>query len=550
MPDADGFISGVRFYKGTGNTGTHTGTLWTASGAPLASGIFSNETASGWQSVTFSQAVSVTAGTTYVASYFAPSGRYAADGYFFTAADYHASPLTVRGKQSGVQNGVYATSHAFPTSSFQDTNYWVDVQYTRDDTTPPSVAAQSPLPNASSVATTIKPSATFAGSVDPATVTLTLKDGTGTAVPGSAAFDATTRTARFTPTSPLAYKATYTATVNASSSTGVPMAAPVTWSFTVAATDPLPGACPCSIWPDSATPSTPSVTDTGNVELGVKFSAEVDGTVSGVRFYKGAQNLGTHTGSLWSLAGVRLATVTFAGESSSGWQTASFTSPVAITGGTTYIVSYRAPVGGYAVTSGGLTAAVNSPPLHTVAGGGAYTYGSAAPLSSSSDNYWVDLVYTANDAAPTVASTSPGTSAANVNIGAAVSATFSGQIQSGTANLVVKASNGSTVAGTAAYSSTSRVITFTPTSPLAAGATYTATVSGAAALSGNLMAPFTWSFTTSGVNACPCTLFASTAVPATGDSGDASALELGVSFSSSINGMISGVRFYKSALNT
>ena len=47
-PTQNGFISGVRFYKSTSNKGTHIGNLWTASGQLLATGTFTNETASGW----------------------------------------------------------------------------------------------------------------------------------------------------------------------------------------------------------------------------------------------------------------------------------------------------------------------------------------------------------------------------------------------------------------------------------------------------------------------------------------------------------------------
>ena len=83
IPAADGFITGVRFYKGAGNTGTHTGTLYSASGSVLATGTFSNETATGWQMLNFSDAVPVTAGTTYVAAYYAPNGHYAGDSRFF-----------------------------------------------------------------------------------------------------------------------------------------------------------------------------------------------------------------------------------------------------------------------------------------------------------------------------------------------------------------------------------------------------------------------------------------------------------------------------------
>src|SRR5262249_23437643 len=49
---------------------------------------------------------------------------------------------------------------------------------------------------------------------------------------------------------------------------------------------------------------------------------------------------------------------------------------------------------------------------------------------------------------------------------------------------------------------------------------------------------------------CPCSLWNQAATPSTVDSGDASAVELGVKFRSDIDGFISAVRFYKSNLNT
>jgi hypothetical protein len=66
--DVAGTVSGIRFYKSTQNTGTHKGTLWSSTGTKLATANFTNETASGWQTVTFTSPVSVTANTTYVAS--------------------------------------------------------------------------------------------------------------------------------------------------------------------------------------------------------------------------------------------------------------------------------------------------------------------------------------------------------------------------------------------------------------------------------------------------------------------------------------------------
>ena len=44
---------------------------------------FSGETASGWQSVTFSSPVPVSVNTTYIASYFSPSGYFALDTSYF-----------------------------------------------------------------------------------------------------------------------------------------------------------------------------------------------------------------------------------------------------------------------------------------------------------------------------------------------------------------------------------------------------------------------------------------------------------------------------------
>ena len=73
----NGTISGIRFYKEPDDTGTHTGTLWTSGGTQLATGTFTSEPTQGWAELDFSTPVSVTAGTTYVASYQTQTGHYA-----------------------------------------------------------------------------------------------------------------------------------------------------------------------------------------------------------------------------------------------------------------------------------------------------------------------------------------------------------------------------------------------------------------------------------------------------------------------------------------
>ena len=81
-----------------------------------------------------------------------------------------------------------------------------------------------------------------------------------------------------------------------------------------------------SFWPNSTTPDTPQVTSTSPVTLGLKFYSDVPGYVTGIQFYKGTGNTGAHVGALWSNTGANLASVTFAGETASGWQQANFSS--------------------------------------------------------------------------------------------------------------------------------------------------------------------------------------------------------------------------------
>ena len=115
-----GTIIGIRFYKGPQNTGTHIGDLWTSSGTLLASATFTNETASGWQQVNFSSPVSITAGTTYIASYEAPVGEYSVDENYFTNALTNG-PLTAPSSASSGGNGVYAygSGNPFPNNYLQ-----------------------------------------------------------------------------------------------------------------------------------------------------------------------------------------------------------------------------------------------------------------------------------------------------------------------------------------------------------------------------------------------------------------------------------------------
>lgn len=190
---------------------------------------------------------------------------------------------------------------------------------------------------------------------------------------------------------------------------------------------------PESIWPSTATPAHAAATDGASVEVGVKFTAAVSGSVTGIRFYKGAGNTGAHVGHLWTLSQTKLAEVTFSSETASGWQSANFATPVQLTAGTTYIASYLAPTGHYAYdnspndpntlasavtnASGNLTALASG----ASGGNGVYVYtslpGGAYPNNTfNNSNYWADVLFTPDT--PTVnniysAGYTPGQAAAN-----------------------------------------------------------------------------------------------------------------------------------------
>jgi len=397
--DTDGFVTGVRFYKSAANTGTHTGTLWSATGTKLASATFSQESASGWQTVTFSVPVAVQSGKTYVASYHTDAGHYAVDLNYFNAG-VDNSPL--KGLATGVDgpNGLYAYgSSGFPDNSYLASNYWVSPVFTTTDTLPPTVVDFSPEDNASSVATSAALMATFNEAVKPASVGFDVRDAQGVQVTGVTSYDSTTKTASFNPATGLSAGASYAVTLAASDTSGNAMTPVMHWSFTTAAASSA--GCPCSVWTDSTVPGTKATTDTNAVELGMRFRPSVDGFVSGVRFYKGSGNTGVHTGTLWSNTGTQLATVTFTSESSSGWQQATFSSPVPVTAATAYVISYHTTSGHYS-HDGGFFASdgVTSGPLTALADGvagpnGLYMYGTGGfPSNSSrSSNYWVDVVF-------------------------------------------------------------------------------------------------------------------------------------------------------------
>ena len=274
--------------------------------------------------------------------------------------------------------------------------------------------------------------------------------------------------------------------------------------------------CPCGLFGNNYTPAATSANDSASYELGMKFQSTVAGWVAGVRFYKGAGNGGTHTGSLWTSSGTLLATGTFTNESASGWQTMTFTNPVQISANTTYVVSYFDPNGHYAFEEDLFDWPLKTPPLTALkasytdpsGGNGVFNVGGPGfPTDTfNGSNYAVDVIFDTTQPVtpPVVSGVTPDDGSSGNPVSTDPTATFSQAVVPNTVSFTVTASGGGAVSGSVGFNGADTVATFTPDSPLAAGTTYTATVSGAQNSSGTPMSGSkSWSFTTSSASPVP-----------------------------------------------
>jgi YVTN family beta-propeller protein len=638
--DTAGFINGIRFYKGAGNTGTHIGSLWTSTGTLLASATFTNETATGWQQVNFATPVAVAANTTYVASYLAPNGGYALNSAYFASSGFDNPPLRALSNAVAAGNGVYryGTGNLFPNSTYNSSNYWVDVVFTTSagpDATPPTVSATSPAAGATAVPINAVVSATFSEAMNATTIgaaTFELRAPGNLLVAATVAYNPTTRVATLTPSAPLATSTTYTATIRGGASdprakdaANNALAANSSWTFTTAA-------------PPDTTPPTVTAFTPASGATGVALSAVVTATFSE------AMNAGTINATSFELRNgstLVAATVTY----NAATRVATLTPSAALLPSTTYTATVRGGAGGVADSAGNVLASSSTwsfttgapvdttPPTVTattpaagatgVATNSVVTATFSEPMSAASiDTTSVELrngatpvastvsynattrvvtltpsallaastTYTVTirggatdprvkDVAgnamaanstwsfttaappdttpPTVTGRTPASGATGVATSSAVTVTFSEAMDAASiGGATFELRNGAAlVAASVSYNATTRVATLTPSAALANATTYTATVRGGATgvrdVAGNaLAADSTWSFTTAAAGACPCSLWPASAVPANASWADGNSVNLGVKFTSTQAGFITGIRFYKGSGNT
>ena len=546
--DVNGTISGIRFYKGPQNTGTHTVSLYTSAGVLLVRSVSTNESVGGWQQVDFDVPVNITANATYVASYHTTSGYYSFNSNFF-GSQLNVGPL--HALQDGVSgpNGAWQTGAApvFPTQGFQSGNFWVDVVFGAviggGDSTPPAVSSISVSNITSSGGTvnwiTDEPADGQVEIITPCA-----------SVPCLSPLVSTLSTSHAIALTSLGANTQYTYRILTKDSTGNQTITP-NQTFTTAVASGG-GGTTYSLWPNGPTPGTPNSGDTRAISVGVKFKADQDGTISGIRFYKGSQNTGTHTVGLWSAASVLLAQSVSVGETASGWQQVNF-APVNILANTTYIASYYTTSGNYSFDSFYFNNQYNNGLLHALAdgpsGGNGVWQTNGSPIFPNQNfqaaNFWVDVVYTPSssggDVTPPVIS---GISPTNItSTGATVNWTTNEPADGQVEFISPCPAGGCTLPIVSALSTTHAVAV----TGLNANTVYTYVVRSRDA-SNNLATSTNQVFTTlsNGANA---SLWSNSVNPTTQNAQDGRAIEVGVKFRSDVDGMITGIRFFKGSQN-
>ncbi|HTB26325.1 MAG TPA: Ig-like domain-containing protein, partial [Puia sp.] len=207
-----------------------------------------------WNEVFFTTPIHITANTIYVASNYSPAGYYTStDGAF--ANPVINGPLTIIADSASFDaskaNGVYIYfSQNIPNNGANQSNYWIDVDYSNGaDITPPTIVSTSPANAAVNINVNSFISATFSENIDPTTIstsTMILKDASNNVVSATVNYTGNSMSGTIIPTSALAYSSVYTVTVKGGSSgvkdlAGNALVKDSTWTFT---TSPPPSVPP------------------------------------------------------------------------------------------------------------------------------------------------------------------------------------------------------------------------------------------------------------------------------------------------------------------
>src|SRR3989449_167362 len=403
--------------------------------------------------------------------------------------------------------------------------------------TRPTVTLQTPTPNAIGIPLNTTVSATFSRPLNPATVTtasFSLRAaGAAADVPATVTLNAAGTIATLTPTSPLTAGTVYTATVAATvaDTIGTPLGTASVWSFTTSAAPTVIAQAPpngainvplnTTVSATFSKPMNAATITTATFTLrAAGAAADVPATVT----LNAAGTIATLTptspltaGTVYTATVAATVTDTIATPlgTASTWSFITSAAPTVIAQAppngainvpltTTVSATFSKPMNAATITTATFTlraagAAANVPATVTVnaagtvatltpptplAAGTIYTAPVASTVADTVGNpLGTNFVWSfTTDVAPTVIARSPAPGASNVPLNTTVTATFSKPMAAAsitTASFTLRAAGAAAdVPATVTLDATGTIATLTPTSPLALGTVYTATVSG------------------------------------------------------------------------
>jgi len=433
-----GTVTALRYWRGSGDAGdtdVRQGHLWTSSGQLLGTATFTSTAGqSGWQTATLSTPISLTAGQTYIVSYKSDGNYTAQTNYFNSTVTEPFGVLSAPSSGASAGNGIYgygADAAVFPNLTYQASNYWVDVVF--DPGGAPPTSPQVALTTSSvthaegnSGLTTFDYTVTRTGSTTGTSTVAWTVAGSGASPANAADFQggqlpAGTVTFAAGETSKVITVSVVGDTTNEPNETfsltlSNPSGATLGTAVATGVITNDDGTTPPPTTPSlfGAAAASGSMTNDGlAVELGMKFTASAAGQVTGLRYWRSAGDAGdtdVRDGHLWSSTGQLLGTVTFTSTAGqSGWQVANLATPVTLTAGTTYIVSYKTAdnfhvaLNYFTSSVTDATGQLTAPSSAASGGNGVFAYGAGAVFPNEtyqSSNYWADVVFAPGTAPP------------------------------------------------------------------------------------------------------------------------------------------------------
>jgi Domain of unknown function (DUF4082) len=391
------YVQGVKFYKGSGNTGTHIAHLYdVTTSTDLASEEYTSETSSGWQSVDFDSSVAVNSAHDYTVWVSMPNGNYAVDG-----GPGGSNTFDDHGQFGANDDVVYLPGG-------NSTGTW---EYTSDDTTVPTHSTGNNYwvsPVVGDVITPTNPSS-LSGTAATAGHTISWS----TAGRDTNAATSSGNIVKYKVQRSQGEIFNYVGDFPGDSTSLIdPTAAGDGWFYQVKVVDACGNTSAYSGGTSGGSESVPSqshvfssnpsTTDTGQtdpVTVGTRWNTATAGNVWGVRYYRASNTVptsGNFKVGLWDNDGTLLASRDVpAGNNQSGWVDVRFSSPVSVDANNDYVVGYYTPNGQEVYTGSRITSDVTNGDL-TAPGdsmgtpNGVYSTNSsfAFPNTRSNDANW------------------------------------------------------------------------------------------------------------------------------------------------------------------